>query len=206
MSEKGKNILKHSLILAAIVDFFHSEMESNVNDILNAEILFDENCSNENCELEIQSLKDEIGQCKAKLKETKDKYHAALVQNLKKDIEIEDLSKKAEQITDELEIFFDTKTQKKMLLVSSSERDDSTYILMAVRYLFRDKIDSLSNYSISGRSKSGAKEIFPEKEAEIIRKIFEKRMASLAEKGVDITERRKPANVNRLLKGAIRNR
>lgn len=179
-------------------------MESRINDILNAKIVFDDKCSNLDCRNEIQLLEDDIRQLKAKLKETKEKYHTSLVENLKKDVEINYLSEKVKNLTDELGIYFNSKFQDEMFSLSSSERDDSTFVLMAIRHLFRDKIGSLSNYSMSGRSKSGAKNIFPEEDALIVRKVFEKRMALLAEKGVNILDRQKPANINRLIKEAIR--
>lgn len=130
--------------------------------------------------------------------------------NLKKDIEIEALSRQLSTVSidssDTLFIEFDSIFKKEQLKqlrsIPSGKSRDSTFVLTCMRFLYPNQIDLL-NISVTGRkAKNEKKEKMCQENIEILKKMLKQRL--LSEDSLDalsISKRMK--NVNKLIKDAI---
>lgn len=73
------------------------ELQTNqitVKDILDAQIEFESDDKCTSCTSEIKGAEEEIISIEKEYKELRQKYHDVLVENIKKDVEIEELERK----------------------------------------------------------------------------------------------------------------
>lgn len=96
---------------------------------------------------------------------------------------------------------FDEKQLSTLRSISIMPRDDSTFVAIVVKYLYKDRIDSLKTKSLTGRGKNKTM-LTPEK-VKIVGKLYEERINNLA---IDDTERiKRLKKLNTLIKDAISN-
>lgn len=168
-----------------------------INDILNAPIVFEDDCTS--CASEIKNADDEIALIEAECKELRRKYHDMLVENIKKDVEIEDLEVKVREQSSYAEFtnHFSDESMKTLRSFEIAEANDSKFVLAAVRGLYVDRLEVLKERNLSGRSKTQKKyPVTPEKK-KILQDLFTERIKNatrLAERG---------QNLNALIKSAI---
>lgn len=153
------------------------------------------------CQEEIEKLKSEILSCETERKKLKTKYFDLLMENLQKDVEIEDIEKKfGSSIFDEFKNDIASDSIDKLSIIEFGEKNDSKFVLTVVRGLYQERLEDLSRKTVTGRSKNKATKepISPSKMA-IITKIFEKRVRGSS----NSIERKK--NINKHIKKAIQN-
>lgn len=131
-------------------------------------------CENLNCRKEIDELKQSIAEYAVKYNELKKTYHSALVENLKRDVILEQLCEQNKTKSfDEFKNDFTGKALLDLQLIGTSEREDSTFILSAVRNLFQEKRASLKNSTYRSLSSTEPEKI------DNIRKVYYARLESI---------------------------
>lgn len=127
------------------------------------------------CREEIQHLKSEIEKSETERKELKNKYFSLLAENFKKDIEIENLQEKVRPAYQTFENEFSAKSMKRLRLIGFSPKEDSAFVLAALRGLYEGRLGDLSKKTVSGRSKDNAKgPISPKKMSSIMNLFIER--------------------------------
>lgn len=162
-----------------------------VRDIMNAEFVFD--CKNEACVDEIDKLEAEIASCMRNYHLTKQKYNSALVENLKKDFILHNLTNQLiENRFDEFCDMFSIETVKLLRKIGPKPENDSSFVLTAVRGLYRNNLATLKNKSYSGISKNKTKEPLTPEKVTCLRSIYEKRIEYVENETnmYDVTERK----------------
>lgn len=108
---------------------------------------------------------------------TKQKYNAALVENLKKDFILYNLTNQhIDNRFEEFSVMFSIDTIKLLRKFRPKSESDSSFILAAVRGLYRDNLARLKNKSYSGISKNNVKQPLTPEKVTCLRSIYEKRM------------------------------
>lgn len=137
-----------------------------------------ENCENESCVEEIENLHAQIAIYMKKCQETKQKYHAALIDNLKKDVVLLKLTnqEKEERFSD-VNGQFPTGTLELLRTFGPSQKEDSSFVLSAVRGLYINRLPALKTKSYSGTSRKNVEKhaLTPEK-MNHLKNIFEQRI------------------------------
>lgn len=90
--------------------------------------------------------------------------------------------------------------------VQSERRNDSTFINIAIRDLYRNDLSVLKNFNLSGRtSKKGGqkKHAFPEEQVSLLKSIFWARLTSID--AADKSVRSSDTNLRKLIRNAITN-
>lgn len=120
-----------------------------------------------------------IAKCRLEIKDVKQKYHLALIENLRKDVTIENLlDKKKKSMFDNFHGDFPHDALESLRVIGNTEREDSTFVLTAVRGLYSD-LSTLKNKTYSGMSKNKSKDPMTPKKLEILKTIFEKRIDNI---------------------------
>lgn len=135
----------------------------------------DNECSNDRCHIKIEELKKKIDLCEKRILEAKDEYHKSLVANLKKDIILEDLKKKLNQLEQSYMGFKGTFSEGALSVLASFDTEikkDTKFILTAVKDLYRNDLHRLKNKTYSGRNK----EKMTPKKMESLKSIFNERI------------------------------
>lgn len=170
---------------------FVSTVIDLISNIMNAEIVVD--CENSVCIDEIDKLEAELAVCMQKCHSTKQKYHAALVENLKKDLILRNLTNQPNE--NRFEEFGDTfpiETIKLLRSFSSKPENDSSFVLVSVRSLYRNDLATLKNKSYSGHSKNNVKKPFTPEKLDRLKSIYEKRIEYEHDDGIhDSLDRKK---------------
>lgn len=160
------------------------------------EIQNDTDCSNEQCHAEIENLKKKIVECEKEISKGKDQYQHFLIQNLKKDLTIEDL--KSQLKNNPYQKFnnnFSVEGLQSLTKMDQSAKKDSKFILTAMKDIYRDNLKRLEGKTYSGRKKE---QITPKK-LEVLRTVFNERLKNLP----NYEERN--SNFRKCVKNAIEN-
>lgn len=181
--------------------FFGSFSFCIVQDITNANIEFVVVCQSVSCGKEIDELENEKAQYVKKIKEMKQKYHAALIENLKKDVIIGRLLDRKEHCFDNFKAEFSFEALESLRKHGNSPSADSSFILTAIRDLYKGNINLLKNISFTNRSKSKT-QMSPQKRT-VLQRIYDERMKYLDEIGANVKERKNKLSLH--IKIAIRN-
>lgn len=132
--------------------------------------------------------------------------------NLKKDIEIESLtrqistmsinSRPSDTLFSEFSSIFQNEQLNKLRSIRSGKSKDSTFVLTCMRFLYPNKND-LMHISVTGKkAKNEKKQKMSQENIEIVKKMLKQRL--LSEESLDVlsvSERMK--NINKLMKDAI---
>lgn len=151
-----------------------------VGRILSANIEFVEDCQNEACRKETEDLSNEIDKHIKEIEDAKKQYLVLLVENLQKDVIIERL-REGKPRFEEFQHVFSPETLKLLLMLGNTAKEDSTFVLHAIRDLFKDNLDSLKNVSYTGRSKDESKTEMSQAVKNVLQNIFDERMLYLEE-------------------------
>lgn len=146
-------------------------------DVVNEDI----ECINETCHNEITNLQQRISECESKISKSKEMYHKALVQNLKKDLILEELETqlKKSQYAEFSDILSDD-TIATLRSINDSYNKDSTFILTAMKHLYRNEMPRLKSITFSGRVGSNKVQMSPKKK-QTLKELFTERVKNLAD-------------------------
>lgn len=158
---------------------------------------------NQLCQKKIKQLKAEILSCEAQRRELKAKHFELLAENMKKDVQIEELEKKmGPKVFHEFEKEFTAPSIEKLRSIGPDEKEDSVFIHAVVRGLYEHNIDDLVKKSVTGRSKDNTKEPISPSKMLIMSKMFKERIETHA----SVTENDKRIKkLNKFIKIAIDN-
>lgn len=124
--------------------------------------------------------------------QTKQKYQAALIENLKKDLILHKLlNQEAENEFVEFTGQFPAKTLMELCSLDKAEKNDSSFILTAVRGLYSNDLTQLKNKTYSGYSKTNTKECISPEKIKCLRDIFEKRLELIELSDIFVDDARK---------------
>lgn len=149
----------------------------------------------------LQNLRQDLLRLTETVKKLKQEYQTLLIENLQKDLNIREIKKKIEENKFSS---FESQLSKtclvKLNLIGKSQKDDSTFVALALNELYNENTEAIKQKSLSGRSKKGAKKstITPEKK-KILERLFAERMSY-----VDADTSR-GSNLNKLIRNAIDN-
>lgn len=168
-----------------------------INDILNAPIVFNDECTC--CGSEIKNTEDEIALVGAECKELRRKYHNMLVENIKKDVEIDDLEVKVREQSSyaDFKNKLSDESMKTLRSFGIAEGNDSKFVLAAVKGLYEGRLEVVKERNLSGRSKTQKKNPVTPEKMKILQDLFTERIKNTtgsAERG---------QNLNALIKSAI---
>lgn len=155
------------------------------------------------CQQEIDLLKQNLEQLTLESKKLKESYQNLLVENLQKDINIRRLKKElsSSKYSGFKDIFSDSCLDS-LRSIGDSQREDCTFIGLALRDLYRENIDDLKLKTLSGRSKDSEKiktEISPKK-IETLERLFCERISNLPSAEVDDIRKK---NLRKHIRNAI---
>lgn len=170
-----------------------------VKDILNAKIVFESDDKCTSCAAETEAVEKEIASTEKEYKDLRQNYYDMLVENIKKDVEIDELELKIQEKSNYTEFteHFSENSMKFVRLLKNKEAEDSKFVLAVVRGLYEDRLEDLKKKNLSGRSKATNKEpVTPEKMA-TIRSIFAERTKGSAKSD------ERGRNLRKLIKSAI---
>lgn len=118
----------------------------------------------------------------------KQKYQHALIENLKKDIILHDLTNQRNRTKFEnFNGVFPNETISSLRSLDSKKECDSSFVLTAVRGLYRENLERLKNKSYSGISKNKTKEALTPEKLKCLRSVYEERL-NYIENDVDTSE------------------
>lgn len=159
-------------------------------------------CTNSLCQQQIEQLKDQITAIENEIKEEKEKYRNVLISNLQMDVSIDELEKKTKN---KRYLEFGNELSKGTIHILNSLRslkdDDSKFLNILIRDLYKENIGVLQTTTISGRSHNNDKTPMSQSKSDLINKLFEKRLQYATEDGEVVGQRKK--NLNKLIKTAI---
>lgn len=157
----------------------------------------------EHCCEKITDLRKELNSLTEVVKKRKKEYQTLLVENLQKDLIIRQIRTKIEEKKfSSFEGLLSRECLEKLSSIGSSQREDSTFVAMAINELYSENPKVIKQKVIkqSVRSKKdGKSEISPEKKT-ILERLFAARMSYFAH--VDVT---RANNLNKLIRNAIDN-
>lgn len=162
-----------------------------IQQIMNAEVVFAKSCQKGACLDEIQSLENEIAICISEQKEIKRELMIALSENLKKDFVIENLTDQAKnQRFDEYKDKFSSEAIQFIRNIGTTEKEDSTFVLMSMRGLYENNLSTLANKTYTGVSKCEKNALTPTKSA-FLKDIYNQRLKYIEEDGFIISATRR---------------
>lgn len=92
----------------------------------------------------------------------------------------------------------------KLRSIGTSKKEDSSFILNSIRFLYKNDIDKISSLSLTGRSRgTEAKQKISPQKYDTIKNMFSERLASLKLNSTEYTDRSK--QINTLMKNAFIN-
>lgn len=156
-------------------------------------------CSKIACSNEIAALETQIDVVEAENKEMRVKYYDMLVDNLKKDLEIESLEEKcrSNKRYSNFEEHLSTESMDTLRSYDITKKNDSKFVLAAVRGLYANRLEVLKNKTVSGRSKSQPKEKITPTKMTILRELFKTRI------GDDMESSGREKSLSKMVKSAI---
>lgn len=171
----------------------------SIADILNASIEFESDDKCNFCASEIEAVEKEIASIEKECKLLRQKYHDKLVENLKKDVEIEQMELQIQDKSDYADFteHFSDDSMKNIRSLGLTEASDSKFVLAVVRGLYENRLEVLQNKNLSGRSKLANKEPMTPEKMGIIKDIFSKRT-----NGSNESDKRRQ-NLRKMVKSAI---
>lgn len=128
------------------------------------------------CEDEIDSLEKELANLTEEVKQSKQQYQKLLIENLQKDIIIQQTKSKHDE--NKYNSFLENISKscvEKLKLVGNLQRDDSKFVSVALNGLYKNNTDIIKQRNLSGRKSTA---ISPEKKS-ILERLFRERMNSL---------------------------
>lgn len=144
-------------------------------------ILDADDCQCEVCYDEIELLKKTIAENERKLKEAKEQYRLALIDNLRCDIALEEITQK--RIKNRYIGFandFPIETIQEFRALENAEDDDYKFVLAAIRGLHKGNLESLRLKSMNGQMVNECDLIAPAK-MQIIESAFTQRLKYINE-------------------------
>lgn len=154
----------------------------STSEIMNANVEFvevdvteDAECSNSICHKEIEDIGSQIRNLENKISKAQEAYHQELVMNLKKDVHIQKLEKKMEELRfNSFRNDLSDAAISELRTIDASERKDTAFIAVALKDLYRDDLTKLKEKTYSGRRKEP---ITPTK-VNILQNLFRERLAN----------------------------
>lgn len=161
--------------------FFQLDKNSIIREILDANIVYDSDenaCGVSTCKTDIDAMENEVTLLEVEVKEMRLKYHAMLIENLKKDFEIKELKAQLKEQTKyvKFEKNFSSNAMETMRSYGDEKAQDSKFILTAVRDLYDGRLEDLQTKNLSGRSKGATKQPVTPEKMKILKEIFEERI------------------------------
>lgn len=154
---------------------------------------------------QVGDLLHDISTIEHLIKERKEKLKKALVANLEMDIEIEKLEK---QIKDanyhEFPYQLSEHTIDILRSFSLFQENDSKFMIALLRELYHGRTEQLQKITVSGRSATKEKSKMSKDTADLVKRIFDKRIEyAVAEEPVD-EQRKSKSYLNVLMSNALR--
>lgn len=130
------------------------------------------------CQNRIEQLETQISFYETEGKKIKAKYFDMLVENLRKDIQIDELKEKVRlcKTYRQHEQDFSADSMKKLRSFGFTHKEDSSFILSAIRGLYDGQMEVLSKRTVSGRSKDDSKMPVTPKKMNILSKLLDERI------------------------------
>lgn len=171
---------------------------SIIQDIMDAEILFESDEAECACSREAEIMEAEIALIEKRITEGRKEYHDMLVQNLKKDHEIQELEERIGSCTkySSSEKYFSDDSMDELRSIGMTEMEDSKFILSAIRGLYKSRLEVLKNKNLSGRSKLQSKEPVTPEKMDILRNL-------LLERIDNVENPKRENNLKKMVKTAI---
>lgn len=168
---------------------------------MNAQIVFEVEHECVQCDIEMQTTQQEINTIEAENKTLREEYYDCLVQNVKKDVEIEELVKKigTRSMYSGFVKKLSAKSMNTLRSFKKTVAHDSKFISTAIRGLYEGRLEILNERNLSGRSKIHQKQPVTPEKMNILRGLFMERVKNTT----DSAERAE--NLNQLVKTAIGN-
>lgn len=153
-----------------IICFFYLDLY--VAQILSASVeLSDDRCTK--CETEMEQLRNQVSLLNEKVSSSSKVYLEILVSNLKKDLKIKELREKLiANPFDEFVGILPSATVFQLNKVGGEAKNDSNFILKAMRGIYGEDLSRLENKTYSGRRKEA---LTPEKR-DMMKNLFDKRI------------------------------
>lgn len=127
-------------------------------------------------------------------------YHETLVLNLKKDLQIRQLKQKLNNNRfNAFNEVLSPSTIEELRLLADIPEKDSTFVLMAMKDLYREDLNHLKCKTYSGRKKEA---LTPEK-VDVIKKMFIERVDAVEKNSKNINDRK--SKFSKHVKGALQN-
>lgn len=115
--------------------------------------------------------------------------------------ESEGSNRSVELIFDEFASEFTQSELADLRLIGGTQREDSTFISLSIKFLYKDKLHTLQKKSVTGRSKPGMKkECFSPEKVKILSSMLQKRLANSTDQPEERVARNK--RLNELIKSA----
>lgn len=92
------------------------------------------------------------------------------------------------------EYIFTSEEVAKLRKIGSNRKEDSTFILHVIRFLYKDDMDQISGLTISGRSAGNQKQKISSIKYNVIRNLYAERLKSLKLHAPEFIDREKQAN------------
>lgn len=212
-SSKKKNAIKPSIETKSATDQFYSMCLSEKF----------ENCKNSTCSKEKNDLKVKCAEQEEKLKEIYRAIEICLGVSREKEKKIECLLSKIKttekaskpvacfsksldinNIFSTFENVFTHDELAKLRSVEHAKKDDSTFVLKSIRFLYKDDVKTISSLSVTGRSRGAKpKQKMCQTKYDIIKKLFMERLTVMELNSAEFIERSK--QINTLMKNAFTN-
>lgn len=172
MSSEGITSFYSQLTVCILNKHFH------FIEIVDVSISEDNECTSSACHTEIAQLKQQICGSEKRIQDAKKKYHELLVQNLKKDILINQLEENMKQYNEFRGVISDTAIDV-LSSIDNSKSKDLFFISTAVKDLYQKELPKLKQRTYSGQKRTTAKiskdAITPEKK-NVLKELFRQRM------------------------------
>lgn len=153
------------------------------------------------CSDNIEKLKKKFGEKQREARDLKENYQNLLVENLQTDLIIQQLKQKtkANRFSDFKGILSD-ECLDKLNLIGDLHSDDTTFVGIALKDLYRNDKDALKKRTLSGRSENGEKSVVTPEKINALQRLFKKRMLFMPE-----AEQERKDNLNKLIRKTIDN-
>lgn len=172
---------------------------------MDSDIIFEsdaDECSDNSFKHKMEAMEIEIASLEGEVKIKRGKYYEMLLENVKKDFEIDELEKNIQQeknktVYADFAKYFSSNWMNTLRSFDRTENEDSKFILSAVRGLYENSLEVLKSKNISGRSKDNSKQPVTPEKIGILRDLLKERVAN----DQDSAEREK--KLNNLIKTSI---
>lgn len=145
---------------------------------MSVEVADDNECTNSACHAEITELEKQLFESQKRIQDGKKTYHELLVQNLKKDIQINQLQEKMSNFN-EFRGAISNNAIDMLNSIDNSDAKDSLFVLTALKDLYQHDLNNLKQKSYSGQKRLNANSskdpITPEKK-NVLQELFSHRL------------------------------